>query len=124
MGPMPDPSYVARQRALLRRVEALWTQGILTGPLIQRAREDDHVITIDFEGSRFTLALYPRVEIARMVPAHSADEVFRAMASGQPPIKMGETVAAWFIATELVAGEPVAEVHGPLRAWRDAHGTA
>jgi hypothetical protein len=121
-----DPRYAARQRALIRRVDALWTQGVLTGPLIERAREDDHVITVDFEGSRFTLALYPRAEFARMVPADSADEVFRAMASGQPSIAMGESAAAWLVASELPTDvdDRGVEVHGRVRAWRDSRGTA
>jgi hypothetical protein len=124
MGPMLDPAYVARQRTLIKRVDSLWTKGLLTGPMIEQARASDNVLSIDVEDGRFTVATLPRAVFALDVPPDCPDKVFLAMAAGQPPLRMGETVAAWFIATEWEGGEPVAVVRGPISAWRDAHGTA
>jgi len=119
-----SPDYIALKKALVRRVDGLWESGILTGEIIERARLDDCVLTIDFEGGRFKLCLVPRVRLARIIPADSDDEVLVAMTKGQPPIAKGETVAAWFVVAQWEGAEPIVEVHGPLRAWRTAQGTA
>ena len=122
-GPM-DPSYRVRQRALVRRVDALWERGVLTGPMIEQARAADHVLAIDFEDERFVIKVCPRETVARDVPPDCRDEALLALTRGQPEIKMGETVAAWFIAAEWVGEQLVVEVHGRVRAWRDAYGSA
>ncbi len=121
---MPDPEYIARQRALVRRIDGLWERGALTGPMIEQARAADHVLAIEFEGERFTIKALPREAMARDVPPDCRDEALLALARGQPSNTMGETAAVWFIASEWVGQEPVVEIHGPLRAWRDAHGSA
>jgi hypothetical protein len=102
----------------------LWQRGILTGQMLEKARAGDYVIMIDFEGNRHTIGLYRRVELAALVKQDCGDERLIAMTKGQPSHAKGESVAAWFFASEWVDGKPVAEIHGPLRAWRDAKGNA
>ena len=125
--PLPDPKdpkYIARQRVLLGWVDRLFVRGILTGEILQMAREGDHVVSIDFEGERFTLALYKRHEFLQLYPKDSQDPDLVAMRQGQPPLAKGETVATWLVATEWAGDKALVAVHGPLRAWRDAKGTA
>src|SRR5208337_3528655 len=99
--------------------DALWLQGAITGELLERARTTDRVVTVDIEWGRATVGMCPRVEIARVVPADCQDEVLVAMTRGQPPLVRGETAAAWGVIAEWAGGECVAELHAPLRAWRD-----
>ncbi len=52
--PDPDP-----RLALAKRVESLWDCGTITGDLLERARDGDFVIVIDFVEGRFDVSLLP-----------------------------------------------------------------
>ncbi len=110
--------------ALAKRVESLWDPGIITGDLLERARDADFVIVIDFVGERVDVSLLPRAAITQAVRADCTDAVLLEMAQGQPARVRGEDIAAWCFAAEWDGDKPVLEIHFAWRAWRDARGTA
>jgi hypothetical protein len=122
--PRPDDEPIRVQRALVERIERLWQKGVINGQLLEKARAGDYIVVIDFEADRYTIGLHDRAPFASLVKPDCEDERLLAMTRGQPPRAEGETVAVWFFASEWVDGRPVAEIHGPLRAWRDAKDNA
>ncbi len=110
--------------SLAKRVESLWDRGIITGDLLERARDGDLVIVIDFVDERVDVSLLPRAAITEAVRADCTAAVLRDRARGQPARVRGEDTAAWCFAADWENGQPVLEIHFAWRAWRDAHGTA
>jgi hypothetical protein len=114
-----------RQRALAARVEGLWRSGIITSELLNKARDDDLVFMIDFEGSKYTVALYRRAEMVEwLAPIDPEDRIVVAMTQGQPARDAGQIAAFWFVAFEWEDGRPVVGAHGALRRWRRPQGSA
>jgi hypothetical protein len=107
-----------RRRALADRVLALANKGIIDASLIAMAREGDQIMTIDFRGNDFEIALHRRTWVAQVIPANSGDELLDEMREGQPALHPAEATAAWCFAVEWAGEAAALEIHFRLRAWR------
>jgi hypothetical protein len=95
-GPAVDRE--TQRRALADRVLALAARGLIDAPLIETARRSDQIVTVDFRGTSFEVALYRRAWIAQRIPANCGDELLDEMSRGQPVLQPGEATATWCFA--------------------------
>jgi hypothetical protein len=107
-----------RRRALADRVLDLTARGIIGVPLIEMARGADQIVTVDFRGGDFEVALHRRTWVAAVIPANSGDELLDEMREGQPALHPAEATAAWCFAVEWDGETAALEIHFRLRAWR------
>jgi hypothetical protein len=107
-----------RRRALADRVLALAARGIISAPLIETAREGDQIMTVDFRGTSFEVALYRRAWVAQAIPTNCGDELLDEMSRRQPVLQPGEATATWCFAVEWDGPRVALEIHFRLRAWR------
>jgi hypothetical protein len=107
-----------RRHALADRVLRLAARGLIDARLIQRARDADQIMTVDFRGTSFEVALYERAWVAQAIPADCGDELLDEMSRGQPVLQPGEATATWCFAVEWDGPRVALEIHFRLRAWR------
>lgn len=107
-----------QRHALADRVRRLAARGLIDAPLIERARDADQIMTVDFRGTSFEVALYERAWVAQHIPANCGDELLDEMSRGQPVLQPGEATATWAFAVEWDGPTVALEIHFRLRAWR------
>jgi len=95
-----DDVTLEQREALARLVRKVAESGHLTGALMERARQADQVVVVDFYGNCYEVSLEPRVLIATCIPLDVGDDMLREMAKGQPVLEPGEGTAAWCFACD------------------------
>ena len=110
--------------ALSNRVMTLCKPGGIDGAIIDAARQTDHILAVDFRGNRFEVTYFPRVLVARCIPAGTGSEVLEGIRRGQPVLEPEEGTAVWCIATDWDGPKRVLETRFRLRALYPPLGSA